>query len=143
MFDIGCGSGILTIAAVKLGVKEALGMDIDPEAVHISDENARVNGISEAASFRVGSIKEILTLNSKSPAAPLVTANVIAHILEDLFTEGMGNLVLPGGKIILSGILQEQLSGIVLRLEKERFEVIDKAEQEDWVGLIAAKGTSD
>jgi ribosomal protein L11 methyltransferase len=143
MIDIGCGSGILTIAAVKLGVRNALGLDIDPDAIQISDNNAQANGIFKGVSFQVGSIQEIISQKNQSIPASLVIANIIAPVLQELFADGMGNLVKPGGMIILSGILQDQLSGISLCLAQNGFEVVETIEQEEWVGLIAAKGSVD
>jgi ribosomal protein L11 methyltransferase len=142
MIDVGCGSGILTIAAVKLGVNKALGLDIDPDAIQISSANAQTNGVSDAATFRKGSIKDFLAQKERKEGAFLVVANIIAPILKNLFDEGLGNLVLPGGKMILSGILNEQLPGILLCLEQDGFELDEIIEQEGWVGLIADKGST-
>jgi ribosomal protein L11 methyltransferase len=136
MIDVGCGSGILAIAASKLGVRSVLGLDIDPEAVRVADENARTNGVSRAVSFQAGSVMDIV--HQRGPA-PLTVANIIAPILLELFGEGLGELVLPGGRIILSGILQEQLPEILSRLELEGFVQIQQHQMEDWVGVIAEK----
>lgn len=140
MIDIGCGSGILSIGGAKLGVPEVLGVDIDPDAIRVARDNARENDVHAAASFREGSVKDIL-LQDITSGAPLLVANIIAPILIDLFDEGLGDLVLAGGKIILSGILKEQLSGILVCLEEAGFETIQQWQQEGWVGLIAAKAS--
>lgn len=141
MVDIGCGSGVLAIAAVKLGVGKVLGVDIDPDAVQVSDENARTNAVSENAAFKEGSVREVIDLADGAPGAPLVLANIIAPILVQLFDEGLGSLVVPGGKIILSGILEEQLPMILACLMRAGFESPIIQRQEEWVGLIAVKAS--
>ena len=91
--------------------------------------------------FKEGSEKEILSLDGGVNEASLVVANLIAPILEDLFDEGLGALVFPGGKIILSGILKEQIPAILSCLEKAGFKPPEIEQQEEWVGLIAVKRT--
>lgn len=139
MIDVGCGSGILSIGAAKLGVGEVLGVDHDPDAVQISHDNATANGVSGSVSFREGSVVDILDQRGRFSEAPLVVANIIAPILKELFEEGLGELVSAGGRIILSGILEDQLPGILLCLENNGFELAEQLAQEEWVGLIAEK----
>jgi ribosomal protein L11 methyltransferase len=139
MIDVGCGSGILAIGAVKLGVREVLGVDNDPDAIRVSNDNARVNGVSGSVGFREGSVKDILGQERQFKAASLVVANIIAPILIDLFEDGLGELVCPGGRIILSGILKDQLPDILLCLGQHGFILAEEQEQGDWVGLIAEK----
>ena len=139
MIDVGCGSGILSIGAAKLGVEKVLGVDTDPDAVRISHDNAMTNGVTAAVSFREGSVKDLLGWEKPSGGASLVVANIIAPILIDLFDEGLEELVLPGGKIILSGILKEQLPGILNLLEGAGFIHPELQQEGDWVGLIVEK----
>ena len=139
MIDLGCGSGVLSIAAAKLGVEKVLGVDIDLDAVQVSHENARTNAVSTHVEFKAGSIQEIMSLGEGVKGASLVVANIIAPILEDLFDEGLGALVFPGGKIILSGILKEQLPAILSCLKRAGFKPPEIQQQEEWVGLIAEK----
>ncbi len=139
MIDMGCGSGILSIAAAKLGVRKVLGVDTDPDAVRISCENAKANGVSDQVSFREGSVKDILDQDGE---VSLVVANIIAQILKDLFDQGLGNLVQPGGWIILSGILLEQLPGILSSLDEAGFTCQRQKTEGDWVGLIAVKAAA-
>lgn len=142
MIDVGCGSGILSIGGAKLGVKKVLGVDIDPDAIRISAENAKVNGVSENVSFREGSVKEILSQEWGMKDVPLVTANIIAPILKDLFVEGLGELVEPAGIIVLSGILEDQLPEIMTCLDDVGFRCLDRQQQGDWIGLIAEKAAT-
>lgn len=139
MIDLGCGSGILAIGAVKLGVKEVLGVDTDPEAVRLSFENAQTNEISDQVSFREGSVKDVLDSDEWSRGVPLIATNIIAPVLVTLFAEGMGELVSPEGKIILSGMLKDQLPRILLSLEQQGFVLLEEFQQQGWVGLLAKK----
>lgn len=139
MIDMGCGSGILTIAAARLGVKNVLGLDLDPDAITVSENNARKNEVSSAVSFQKGSVGEILGQEGLGRGVPLLVANIIAPILLDLFADGLAELVLPGGRLILSGILVEQLPEILSSLESNGFTQPEVHHLEDWVGLIAVK----
>ena len=76
--DVGCGSGILSIAALKLGAKKVLGVDIDIESVKNSRENADMNGVGEELILGQGSVTEILSGNFQFKSAPLVVANILA-----------------------------------------------------------------
>jgi ribosomal protein L11 methyltransferase len=139
MFDIGCGSGILAIAAARLGAGQVVGVDIDLEAIRIAEENAQRNGVDRLAVFSPGSVAEILGDKFSIKAAPLVAANIIAPILTELFQAGLGELVSPGGNLILSGILEEQLSGIEKILIREGFTIRERLVKEGWTALRAAK----
>lgn len=133
--DIGCGSGILSIAALKLGALQALGVDLDEQAVKIAGENARANGITQGLELGIGSVKEILQGKFSLSKAPLVVANILAPVIIQLFDDGMGDLVLPDGVLILSGILAEQNSQVTSASGKYGFRLENKKIQGDWVCL--------
>ena len=99
--DVGCGSGILAIAAALEGFREVRGFDNDPDAVRNANENAAANGLGEF--FFEGD------LSAPGVAAPadVVAANVLAPVLVR-FAREVGAFVNPGGRLILSGILDEQ-----------------------------------
>jgi ribosomal protein L11 methyltransferase len=136
MIDVGCGSGILSIAALKLGVKAALGVDIDPESVTNSRENAEVNGIGAELILGQGSVKEILAGKFAFKSAPLVVANILAPVIIRLFEAGLVDLVEPGGAIILSGILQEQSQSVVEAAQAKGLKMSGKRQMGDWVALM-------
>src|SRR5215207_8494479 len=108
VIDIGCGSGILSIAALKLGAKSVLGVDIDEESVKNARENAKTNGVGEELILSVGSVHEIREGKFAFEKAPLVVANILAPVIVRLFDGGLADLIEDNGAIILSGILQEQ-----------------------------------
>jgi ribosomal protein L11 methyltransferase len=112
VIDIGCGSGILSIAALKLGASKVLGVDIDIESVKNSRENADVNEIGDELILGHGSVTEVLNGQFEFKAAPLVVANILAPVLIRLFDAGLADLIEPNGEIILSGILNHQMENV-------------------------------
>jgi ribosomal protein L11 methyltransferase len=139
VIDIGCGSGILSIAALKLGAEMALGVDIDPEAVHASRENAELNGISTQFELGIGSVSEVRSGKFGLHKAQLVFANILTPVLVRLLSEGLGELVTQDGCLILSGILAEQSLQVETALETHMLRLVEKRQMEDWVALAARK----
>jgi ribosomal protein L11 methyltransferase len=103
--DFGCGSGILAIAALKLGARHAWGVDVDPRAVEVSRENAERNAVAERLSL---GLPETLP---PGLSADLVIANILAKPLIQLAPQIMA-LVKPGGTLILSGLLDNQVAEV-------------------------------
>lgn len=140
VIDIGCGSGILSVAALKLGANFALGVDIDQAAMASSRENAENNGVhSEAFQLGIGSVEEVRAGKFSIQSAPLVLANILAPTLIRLFESGMAELVEPGGFIILSGILEHQAQDVILAAQKRGLRPIDRRQINDWVTLLCQK----
>jgi len=135
VIDVGCGSGILSIAALKLGAAAALGVDIDPEALRNSRENAETNGIGEELVLGVGSVREILAGEFQWQSAELVLANILAPVIIRLFEAGLAELVDPGGVIILSGILKEQGQGVVEAGGAKGLTLSETRQMGDWIAL--------
>ncbi len=135
MLDIGCGSGILTVAARKLGASPAYGVDIDPAAVEIARQTAHANQVSDNLRFETGSVAEVRSGLLPVRQASVVIANILTHILVRLLDEGMADLVSPGGVLLLSGILEEKMEEMQTALEKQGLEIKEKLMIEDWVGL--------
>src|SRR5690349_14960669 len=113
VIDVGCGSGILSIAALKLGAQSVLGVDIDIESVKNSRENANINGLGEELIIGQGSVAEVLENKFPFRSAPLVVANILAPIIIRLLEAGLADLVEPKGEIILSGILAHQAGSVI------------------------------
>jgi ribosomal protein L11 methyltransferase len=135
VIDVGCGSGILSVAAIKLGTARALGVDIDPRAVEVSLENAVLNGVAEVYSAGTGSVAEIVRGDFGLRQAPLVFANILAPILIRLFEDGLAELVSPGGHLILSGILAEQESEVLAAAIAHGLTLHAHRQIKDWVAL--------
>ena len=99
VLDVGCGSGILALAALALGAKSVRGTDVDPDAVAVSNENAARNGLTAAFDT-----EDVATLTG---TWPVVLANIETHVLVPLAAD-LQRLVAPGGQLLLSGILAPQ-----------------------------------
>ena len=137
IIDVGCGSGILSIGALKLGAEFALGVDIDEASVKASRENADANDISpERFAIGLGSVTEILDGKFRVQKASLVLANILAPVIIRLFGMGLADLVAPGGTLILSGILAEQAESVVAAAQAKGLKLIERKQMGDWVALL-------
>lgn len=111
MIDYGCGSGILALAALRLGVKEAWVHDIDPQALEATEENARRNGVK--AQIRPYTDADHLQADRQSVGpAPLVVANILAAPLIEL-AGSLSQLVAPSGTLVLAGLLTPQAEEVI------------------------------
>lgn len=128
VLDYGCGSGILAIAAMKLGARSAAGVDIDPQALLAAQDNAARNHV--AASFSAAGDAQV------GPAR-IVVANILANPLTVL-APLLAGLTLPGGRIALSGILAEQAQS-VLEAYAGDFDMQPAATEEGWVLLTGIR----
>ena len=135
ILDIGCGSGILSIAALKLGAGRAFGVDIQEEAIPAAFENAAANGVADQVEFALGSVDEVKSGIFEIKRAPLVMANILATILKQLLEEGLGDLIIPGGVLVLSGILEEQIPEIRAAIKRNGLQILKQTQIEDWVAM--------
>ncbi len=144
VIDVGCGSGILSIAALKLGAASALGVDIDEMAVKAARSNAEANGVAENLFLGVGSVAEVLAGAFPTPFqesramrnAQLVLVNILAPTIIRLLDAGLADLVAPGGMMILSGILEEQAADVLSALQAHGLQLVEKRQLEDWVAML-------
>jgi ribosomal protein L11 methyltransferase len=136
VIDIGCGSGILSVAALKMGASHALAVDIDPESVKATGEAAVANGVNEATEIGLGSVAEIKNNLFSINQAPVVLANILAPVLIRLFDAGMADLVEPGGVIILAGILADQADGVIESAGNHGLTFVEKRQIGEWVALV-------
>jgi ribosomal protein L11 methyltransferase len=137
--DVGCGSGILSIAALKLGAQTALGVDIDIESVRNSRENADKNGIGAEFILGQGSVAEVLAGQFTIRSAPLVVANILAPVIIRLFDMGLADLIEPEGIIILSGILADQAQKVIKTAQAKGLALAERRQMGDWVALACRK----
>lgn len=131
VIDFGCGSGILAIAALKLGASQAIGIDIDPQAIQASRDNAERNGVSDRLS---------LYLPHQQPEnlqADVVVANILAGPLREL-APLISVLPKAGGHLGLSGVLASQAEG-VCEAYVERFVLDPVAEKEEWCRITGVR----
>lgn len=116
--DVGCGSGILAVAAKLLGFGDVRGFDIDADAVRVASETAAANG-ADVTFFR-GDLSGIMAGSGDIPPADFVAANVLGPVLIR-FAERISALVKPGGSLILSGILDELYPEVKAEYERRGF----------------------
>jgi len=135
IFDIGCGSGILSAAAIKLGADRVYGVDISAAAISSSAENAKLNQAREKIELHQGSVSDIIEGCFSILQAPLVIANILASVILRLFDDGLADLVEPGGFLILSGILTPQISEVSSKAEACGLQLVEQIEIDDWVAL--------
>ena len=135
VIDVGCGSGILSIAALKLGAAFALGVDIDPGSLKNARENADLSGIGKELILGVGSVKDILEGRFAYRTARLVLANILAPVIIRLFDSGLADLLEPDGVLILSGILEDQAQAVVEAAQANGLVMKEKLQMGDWVAL--------
>lgn len=141
LFDVGCGSGILSIVSLKLGAKSAFGLDIDPNAINASKENAQVNQIlEEKFEVQAGNLLEDEQLQETVGIEKydIVVANILADVLIPLTPIVKKNLK-PNGYYITSGIIDKKEKDVVAAIKENGFEIIEVSHQGEWVSVTAKK----
>jgi ribosomal protein L11 methyltransferase len=132
VLDVGCGSGILAIAAGKLGARYLLGVDTDPIAVESTAANARLNGLARRIRVRQSSVP------TGEPPFDLVLANLIASLLVQLAPD-LRNELAPGGRILASGIFRDREAAVRTAFESAGLTLARRWAEEDWVALEAIR----
>jgi ribosomal protein L11 methyltransferase len=130
--DIGCGSGILSVAAVKLGAVLVFAVDIEPLSVEVAKENAQLNGVEFEAVAGAG-----LQALPKAPFDVLVS-NIISATLISLAREVPVHLV-TGGKWIVSGIIEANWQDVLEAANRAGFDLVDELHENEWVGACLIK----
>ncbi|MGG4552653.1 50S ribosomal protein L11 methyltransferase [Paenibacillus humicus] len=143
VIDVGTGSGILAIGAVKLGASRVLALDLDPVAVSSAIENTRLNKLEEQITVVESDLLSVLKqeagaeLNVKLPVR-VVVANILAEIIL-LFIDDVYQALQPGGYYIASGIYKNKEQAVKEALLAAGFEIEETAREEDWVAFVARK----
>ena len=132
VIDVGCGSGILGIAASKLGAKRVVMTDLDECAVSAAGNNVRLNGVQGAEIY----LKNLL--DDSSVKGDVIVANIIAEVLIG-FSEGVKNHLNTGGTVILSGILKDRADKVIAAYAARGFSVLRTETRGEWTA-IAFKG---
>ena len=133
MLDIGTGSGILAIAALKLGAKEAEGVDIDPMCVRTAGETAQRTGVAERLTVLVGDLSD-----KASGVSDIITANIVAAAILSL-APAVPALMAPGAKFIASGIIDERRDEVLDGLKAAGLRPVQVKEKRGWVCIICEK----
>ena len=138
MLDIGTGSGILAIAALKLGADSAEGVDIDPMCVRTAGENAARNGVADRFKVLVGDLSDkasgqyniIHQINQTLPFSPAAILSLAPHVPV---------LMAPGARFIASGIIDERKDEVLAGLKAAGLEPVEVKEKRGWVCIICEK----
>jgi ribosomal protein L11 methyltransferase len=153
LLDLGTGSGILAIAAAKLGVAEVVGVDTDPVAVRAAQENIERNGLKGRVIVETGSLAVesgskagggfySFSANAQKPPPALnnalpfdaIIANIIARIIVAL-AESLAQALRPGGLLVTSGIIAERAEEVEQALAQVGFELVERRQEGDWIAF--------
>lgn len=133
VLDVGTGTGILAIAAVKLGAEHVVAIDIDEWTLENGMENAKKNNVADKIDIRIGSM-ETVTAESFSMVLANIIRNTIIEIMDDLLSS-----ISNDGYILLSGLLTSDRESIESSLLQRNFSVIEVLQENDWIGIVASK----
>lgn len=141
ILDVGCGSGILGMLALKFGAAYSVGTDLDPCAIDATHENMEVNGIAkDQYEVMIGNIIDDEEIQKKVGIEEydIVAANILAPVLVEL-TPVIVNQLKPGGVYITSGIIDDKEETVVEAVKKAGLEVLEVTYQGEWVSVTARK----
>jgi ribosomal protein L11 methyltransferase len=133
VLDLGTGSGILALAAARLGAREVLALDLDPIAVAAARENVSANGLAALVRVEEGGVEA-----ASDPSYDLVVANILADVIRDL-APALARLVRPGGLLIASGIIAERAADVTAALRAAGFDPEEERAQEEWRALVGRR----
>lgn len=133
VIDIGCGSGILSLVAVKSGAKKVIAVDLDPQCMIATEENAEKNMMLDRIDLRKGDLFSVVT-----ESADVVVSNIFAEVIIGMLHDVKEHVKI-GGIYIASGILKEKLQDVIDALEREGFELLDDKTDGDWSAVAARR----
>ncbi|WP_080874656.1 50S ribosomal protein L11 methyltransferase [Oceanobacillus timonensis] len=133
VIDVGCGSGVLSIASVKLGAASVQAFDLDDIAVKSTNLNVKLNHLSNYVTAKQNNL-----LDGVEEQADVIVSNILAEIIVRFVEDAYSNLR-PGGHFITSGIIQKKKQLVRDRLTEAGFDILSVSEMEDWVSIIAKK----
>lgn len=140
VLDLGCGSGILSIAAMNLGAERALGVDIDPKAVDVAYENAALNGVGrDRYVVRAGDVLSDRGLVKElAQAGPfrVVLANIVSDVIIPLSAFAR-RFSVPGGLFLCSGVIDTRANEVEAALKKNGMTIIERLERDGWCAFGA------
>ncbi|WP_455155658.1 50S ribosomal protein L11 methyltransferase [Selenomonas noxia] len=136
VYDVGCGSGILAVAAAKLGAGEVIAMDYDPVAVSVAEENIRQNNVHNVVACE----SDLLSACEGAAPAELITANIIADVIVRLFAQ-LDRHLAPGGTLLASGIIDDRIAGVEHAAAQHGFTVLDMTCEKEWAAMIIRRAS--
>jgi len=133
VLDLGTGSGILAIAAAKLGAARVLAVDNDPQAVGVARRNVIDNDVRDQVRVEEGSLPEV------SGSYDLVVVNILTRVIVELIEEGLAGRLRSDAVLITAGITTESASEVATAFKRGGLELIERRQQDDWVSLLARR----
>lgn len=133
VYDIGTGSGILSIASAKLGAKHVIGVDLDELSVKVSKENVKLNGVDHIVEIKAGNL-----LDAVEGKADIIVSNIIAEVIVELI-EFLHNHIKESGIFIASGIITEKIDMVTQALENNDYQIIEIKIMGDWATIVATR----
>lgn len=133
VLDIGCGSGILSIASVLLGAEKAVGVDIDAQSVKTAKENAAKNAVAEKTEYFVGDLADKV-----SGKYAVVCANIVADVVIRLF-DSVGDFMTESGVLLVSGIIDLRAEDIRRSAAEHNFNIVAEKTRENWYAFLLKK----
>lgn len=134
VIDAGTGTGILSIAAIKLGAESAFAFDIDEWSINNTLENIILNGVSKKIIVKEGSSEVI----PEGDQADVILANIQKNIIMDLLPDFLASLK-EDGDILLSGLLEEDKEEVVKKLQSRKLEIVDTRQENEWIAIHARR----
>ena len=131
VYDLGCGSGILSVVAARLGARKVIGIDIDELCVKVSKENISINGVEDLVEVRKGNL-----LDSVNEKADIIVSNIIAEVIINMVPD-LKAYINDDGIFIASGIITEKLSSVMDALRNNGFNIVEEKIINDWAVVIA------
>ncbi len=138
VLDLGCGSGILSIAAVKMGAAQVLALDTDPIAVRATQENATANGVADQITAQTGSLDSLIHAATRFD---LALVNILAKVIVGMCKQGLGSVIRPGGIGVFGGIIQEQADEVETALRSTGLTPYKRRFSGEWVVIEARRET--
>ncbi len=136
VLDLGCGSGILAIAAARLGAGTVLALDNDAVAVSAARQNLGFNPGVSGVRVEEGSLGELL---ARDKGFDLIAVNILARVITAFCEEGLGEVLRPGGCGIFSGIIEDQADEVSAALRRAGMMPVATLRQADWVALVTRR----
>lgn len=131
VFDVGCGTGVLSVAAAKLGAKKVIGVDLDPVSVKVSNENIAINNVENRIDIREGNLLDVI-----DQEADIIVANIIAEIIAKL-SEDIPRFLKGNGIFISSGIILDKIPMVQEALINQGLDIVETIELGEWACIVS------
>lgn len=136
VLDLGTGSGILAIAAAKLGAGRVLALDTDPQAVTVARENVHRNGVADRVRVARGSLAQAIG------RFDLIMVNILAQVIVEMLEQGLARRLAPEGRMVVAGLLLGQEEEVRNAFQRSGLVMVGRRQIEDWVALEATRGSA-